>query len=118
MEFPELAESQESLCINRRHVSHLTPGRIRREHPQRDLQPLVVCNFDSHRSVRRARADKDLQLLTMQRVKRIVHNHHIPLRRTQGIVRQSACIRIFIVSSLAAGSRWTATAGSIAHAAS
>ncbi len=44
-------------------------------------------------------------------MKRIVHNHHILLRRTQGIVRQSVCIPIYTASFREAESLSTARAG-------
>jgi hypothetical protein len=47
----------------------------------------------------------------MQWVKWIVHNHHISLRHTQGIVRQSAITHMSMRWFPAAARRWTARGG-------
>ena len=52
----------------------------------------MLFAFNRDRSIRRTWRDKDTQLLTMERVKRVVDEDRIDPRRTQGIVRQFALI--------------------------
>ena len=95
--FPQLNEMLQSVHAERWRVGNSRIGRVRQEHPQWDLQTLLVRAFNRRRPPRRPFAEEDAQLLAVQWMKWVVHDRHISICRTRGTVRQSASTRICTV---------------------
>jgi hypothetical protein len=76
----------------------LKASSVGREHPQWNLQSLVLCIFDRHCTGRGSCVDKDPQFLIVQRVKRVVDTDRFNLVRTRDIVWQSAFLAGIAVS--------------------
>jgi hypothetical protein len=51
-EFAQLDKPKQSLCIESRRVSQFEPSRIGGDHPERDLQSLLLDIFDGHSAIR------------------------------------------------------------------
>jgi hypothetical protein len=84
---------------------------IRRQHPNRNLQPPANRVDDGDRAIFPLRPAQDFNSSTLEWVKRI-EDLDVRARRTQGIVGGGVTIPICIVSSQAVGCLWTASDGS------
>jgi hypothetical protein len=59
LEFPQLNKPKHSLRIESRRVSQFTPSRIGSDHPEWNLQSLLLRIFDGDSTIRRTGTDKD-----------------------------------------------------------